>query len=72
MPVISLKAYKDEKRERWKEEILSAVGRELDKVHNDNLEIARERLLTYASVVSGAYSQTAAELEERRRRLQLE
>jgi len=56
VPTISLKAYRDEKRKRWKEDILAAVGRELDKVHESNLEAVGDKVITYAKDMAEVYN----------------
>jgi len=72
MEVISIAAHKERKRAEIRKEILEAVGREFDKVHEAHIQIARERLISYAGVISGAYSQTPEELERRKRQLHIE
>ena len=67
MPVISIAAHKERRRERWKREILLQVEKELNKVHESNFEKAKDKMFFDAELIGEVYKIPAAELERMRK-----
>ena len=63
MKIINMEAYKAERREQWKKEVLERVEAELDKINPEHFETVAEKMIDYACIMSGVYFRTAKELK---------
>ncbi len=56
LPVVSLEAYKVQKRERWAKEVLRRVKEKLRGVHESNYEFVMNNVIDYAETMGVVYS----------------
>lgn len=68
MAVISIAAHQERKRTEWKQDVLSHIERELNKIDPSNFDFVGEKLRDYAAFMAYAYSEPGA-VERQRERL---